>query len=65
MFHIWYVDHVTAGSLPAGTVGTPPTTDPPQALRRQSQRLSRFGDLLERIGRPDGREAVVVVASSY
>ncbi len=37
------------------------TTGPPQTLRRQAQRLSRFGGQVVRSGRPDAEEADVVV----
>jgi hypothetical protein len=37
------------------------TTGPPQTLRRQPQRLSRFGGRAVRSGRPDAEEADVVV----
>jgi hypothetical protein len=35
------------------------TTGPPQTLRRQAQRLSRFGSREARSGRPDAEEVVV------
>ncbi len=35
------------------------TTGPPQTLRRQAQRLSRFGGRAARSGRPDAEEVVV------
>ncbi len=37
------------------------TTGPPQTLRRQAQRLSRFGGRAVRSGRPDAEEVDVVV----
>ncbi len=38
-----------------------PTTGPPQTLRRQTQRLSRFGRRVLRSGRPDADEEDEVV----
>jgi hypothetical protein len=35
------------------------TTGPPQTLRQQAQRLSRFGGRAARSGRPDAEEVVV------
>ncbi len=40
------------------------TTGPPQTLRRQAQRLSRFGGLAARSGRPDDEEVDAVVGGA-
>ncbi len=40
------------------------TTGPPQTLRRQAQRLSRFGGRAARSGRPDDEEVAVVVGGA-
>jgi len=40
------------------------TTGPPQTLRRQAQRLSRFGGRAARSGRPDDEEVDVVVGGA-
>jgi hypothetical protein len=40
------------------------TTGPPQTLRRQAQRLSRFGGRAVRSGRPDDEEVDVVVGGA-
>ncbi len=40
------------------------TTGPPQTLRRQAQRLSRFGSRAARSGRPDAEEVDVVVGGA-
>jgi hypothetical protein len=40
------------------------TTGPPQTLRRQAQRLSRFGGRAARSGRPDADEVDVVVGGA-
>jgi hypothetical protein len=43
-----------------GTDGAPPQVPPPQTLRRQAQRLSRFGGRAVQSGRPDAEEVDVV-----
>jgi hypothetical protein len=40
------------------------TTGPPQTLRRQSQRLSRFGGRALQSGRPDAEDDEVVVGGA-
>jgi hypothetical protein len=40
------------------------TTGPPQTLRRQAQRLSRFGGRAARSGRPDDEEVDAVVGGA-
>ncbi len=58
--HVWgIIGHVTAeAGNKVGTDGAPPQV-PPQTLRRQAQRLSRFGGRAARSGRLDTEEVVV------
>jgi hypothetical protein len=53
---------VEAGNT-VGTYGAPPQV-PPQTLRRQAQRLSRFGCRAARSGRPDDEEVDAVVGGA-
>ncbi len=50
---------VAAGNT-VGTDGAPPQV-PPQTLRRQAQRLSRFGGRAVPSGQPEAEEVDVVV----
>ncbi len=59
------IGHMTveAGNV-VGTDGTPPQV-PPQTLRRQAQRLSRFGGRAVRSGRPDADEEDEVLGGIF
>jgi hypothetical protein len=63
--HVWgIIGHVTVEAGKHSRNRWRATTGPPQTLRRQAQRLSRFGGRAARSGRPDDEEVDVVVGGA-